>query len=478
MSKSSIAPSDLKRLHDEREEANRLYNDALTALDSALHRLHDMPDAPPAHDEQQVRVLNERWDLLALSPETEGWRGKLRGFVWSTLAPLFERQHAFNSALVDHINRNVKMNRDVSIVVAEVIELLRQGQDNLVEFEHKLIQFAQQITGYVDTKDRDAIGPLQAGVIGALGGLSDELQKRWESMVARERRYQTSVDEVRSTTAVWHEVTASLKRELDGIRTRHSNDTTSEPEVSVIPPSSAYDGYKYVAFEDKFRGSEAEIRSRVAGYLPYFEKATNVLDVGCGRGEFLDLLRERGVTASGIELNHDMAEVCRSRNLIVSEGDVISHLDTLQDDSLGGLFAAQVVEHLEPEYLLKFISTAFLKLRPGAKLVLETINVASWSAFFQSYVRDITHVRPIHPETLQYLVTASGFQKAEVVYRSPYPRENQLKMLEWSTSKPTATDSAIETELASFVSVINQNIETLNRLLFSEQDYAVIAERR
>ena len=478
MSKSSSAPSDLKRLHDEREEANRLYNDALTALDSALHRLHDMPDAPPGHDEQQVRVLNERWDLLAVSPETEGWRGKLRGLVWSTLAPLFERQHAFNSALVDHINRNVKMNHDVSIVVAEVIELLRQSQENLVEFEHKLIQFAQQITGYVDTKDRDAVGALQAGVIGALGGLSDELQKRWESMVARERRYQTSVDEIRSTTAVWHEVTASLKRELDGIRTRHSNDANSEPEMSVIPPSSAYEGYKYVAFEDNFRGSETEIRSRVAGYLPYFEKASNVLDVGCGRGEFLDLLRERGVTASGIELNQDMVEICRSRNLTVSEGDVISHLDTLPDDSLGGLFAAQVVEHLEPEYLLRFISTAFLKLRPGAKLVLETINVASWSAFFQSYVRDITHVRPIHPDTLQYLVTASGFQKAEVVYRSPYPRENQLKMLEWSTSKPTATDSAIETELASFVSVINQNIETLNRLLFAEQDYAVIAERR
>ena len=478
MSKSSIAPSDLKRLHDEQEEANRLYNDALTALDSALHRLHDMPDAPPAHDEQQIRVLNERWDLLALSPETEGWRGKLRGLVWSTLAPLFERQHAFNSALVDHINRNVKMNRDVSIAVAEVIELLRQGQDNLVEFEHKLIQFAQQITGYVDTKDRDAGGALQAGVIGALGGLSDELQKRWESMVARERRYQTSVDEIRSTTAVWHEVTASLKRELDGIRTRNSNDTKSDAEPSVIPPTSAYDGYKYVAFEDNFRGSEAEIRSRVAGYLPYFEGVTNVLDVGCGRGEFLDLLRERGVSASGIELNHDMVEVCRSHNLAVSEGDAVSYLGTLPDDSLGGLFAAQVVEHLEPEYLLKFIGTAFLKLRPGAKLILETINVASWSAFFQSYVRDITHVRPIHPDTLKYLVTASGFQKAEVIYRSPYPQENQLKTLELSTSKPTAADPAIDPELASFVSVINQNIETLNRLLFSEQDYAVIAERR
>ena len=136
------------------------------------------------------------------------------------------------------------------------------------------------------------------------------------------------------------------------------------------------------------------------------------------------------------------------------------------------------MEHLEPEYLLKFLGTAFLKLRPGAKLILETINVASWSAFFQSYVRDITHVRPIHPDTLKYLVTASGFQKAEVIYQSPYPEENQLKMLELPTPKQTAATPAIDTELTSFVSVVNQNIETLNRLLFSDQDYAVIAERK
>ena len=111
-------------------------------------------------------------------------------------------------------------------------------------------------------------------------------------------------------------------------------------------------------------------------------------------------------------------------------------------------------------------------------MILETINVASWSAFFQSYVRDITHVRPIHPDTLKYLVTASGFQKAEVIYQSPYPEENQLKMLELPTPKQTAATPAIDTELTSFVSVVNQNIETLNRLLFSDQDYAVIAERK
>ena len=154
---------------------------------------------------------------------------------------------------------------------------------------------------------------------------------------------------------------------------------------------------------------------------------------------------------------------------------MLSYLDTLPDTSLGGLFAAQVVEHLEPAYLLRFINTAFLKLRPRAKFILETINVASWSAFFQSYVRDITHVRPLHPDTLKYLVTASGFQEVNVVYSSPYPPENKLKLL----SSPVFDSSPSSNEsLLDVITVLNQNIDSLNRLLFADQDYAVIAERR
>ena len=91
------------------------------------------------------------------------------------------------------------------------------------------------------------------------------------------------------------------------------------------------------------------------------------------------------------------------------------------DQSLGGLFAAQVVEHLEPRYLTQLLDLAFDKLRPGAPIVLETINPACWFAFFESYIRDITHVRPLHPDTLKYLLVASGFQTVDIRYRAPYP---------------------------------------------------------
>ena len=415
---------DLARLKRERDEADRAYNDALTELDGAVQRRRDMPHPPPSYDEHQVTPLNKQWDLLQARPSRPpGWRGWVHSLIWEAVAPLFERQQAFNSVIVDHTNRNVAMYREVTPALTSTIELLREELDQLIHFENHLVQYAQQITAFVDTRDRD-VTRLIVEVSSSIGAVSDELSKRWESMVARERRYERraaehdkAMEDLRASFGVVHQVTQVLKRELSG---RQALGSVSTPSVDVSAPHSrsstdgvlnqALDSYKYVGFEDHFRGSTDDIRGRLVAYLPHFEGATDVLDVGCGRGEFLDLLRERGVTARGIDTNHEMIQMCHDRGLVADEGDALTYLTRLPDASLGGLFSAQVVEHLEPGYLLQLLDVAFLKLRPGATLILETINAASWSAFFSSYIRDITHIRPLHPDTLRYFVTASGFQ--------------------------------------------------------------------
>ena len=122
-----------------------------------------------------------------------------------------------------------------------------------------------------------------------------------------------------------------------------------------------------------------------------------MLDVGCGRGEFLQLLREHGISGRGVDLNHEMVAECRAAGLEAEEADAVSYMTGLPDGSLGGLMAAQVVEHLEPDYLLRLLDEAFRVLRPDSPIALETINVTSWSAFFTSYLRDLTHVRPDPP---------------------------------------------------------------------------------
>ena len=127
----------------------------------------------------------------------------------------------------------------------------------------------------------------------------------------------------------------------------------------------AADAYAYVGFENLYRGSRDEIRSRLTEYLPLFAGASDVLDVGCGRGEFLDLLRERDVRARGVDVNAEMVEECRRRGLDASAGDALTLLDALEDESLGGLFAAQVVEHLQPDYLVHLLNVAAASSGPA-----------------------------------------------------------------------------------------------------------------
>jgi O-antigen chain-terminating methyltransferase len=281
--------------------------------------------------------------------------------------------------------------------------------------------------------------------------------------------------------AIAQQAALAVKRELERVTalsipnsgTLNSQVTPNArpPTANAQPPVSAaftgsLDAYKYVGFENLFRGSQEAIRARLESYLPFFDGAADVLDVGCGRGEFLDLLQARGVSARGLDLNHEMVEVCRGRGLDVTEADAVSYLERQGDGSLGGLFAAQVVEHLQPGYLLRLLELAYYKLRPGAPIVLETLNPACWTAFFDSFIRDITHVWPLHPETLRYLVLASGFSAARIEYRSPVAAQDRLQAV--AVPEGTAAD---------FADTFNANVEKLNARMFTFLDYAIFGSR-
>ncbi len=271
-------------------------------------------------------------------------------------------------------------------------------------------------------------------------------------------------DDLRQTLATLQQSTLTVKRELERVLAGPAG------AVDARDVAASLDSYKYVGFEDRFRGSQRDIRARLESYVPLFAGARDVLDVGCGRGELLDLLRESGVAARGLELNHEMAETCRARGLEVAEGDLLSYLESLPDGSLGGLIAIQVVEHLEPGYLIRALDVAYHKLRPGSTIVLETINPACWFAFFSSYIRDLTHVRPLHPDTLTYLLTASGFQRVRADFKAPYPEAEKLQHV----PRP---DGERDPRGADVADTLNANADRLNALLFTSQDYAAIGER-
>ena len=171
----------------------------------------------------------------------------------------------------------------------------------------------------------------------------------------------------------------------------------------------------YVAFEDAFRLSEDVIRERQRPYLSLLKGHEPVLDAGCGRGEFLELLRAAGVPAQGVDLDPGMVARARAKDLQVEQGDAVAHLEGLPDGSLGAVFAAQLVEHLPYEHLLAFLRVVWRKLKPGGLLIAETVNPHSPGALKNFWI-DLTHQHPIFPEVLLTLCRGIGFRSAYVFH--------------------------------------------------------------
>lgn len=177
-------------------------------------------------------------------------------------------------------------------------------------------------------------------------------------------------------------------------------------------------GIDYVKFENKYRGTEALIMQRQAEFLPFFEDSTNVLDIGCGRGEFLQLMREKGTHATGVDIDSGMIEICKNKGLNVIESDVIEFLDEINDDELDGVFCSQVIEHFSFREIKWILHTLSKKLRKGSVVLFETINPRCLPAMRRFYL-DSTHVQPVDYETLAFYIEQYGFHAHAGVLSSP-----------------------------------------------------------
>jgi SAM-dependent methyltransferase len=289
---------------------------------------------------------------------------------------------------------------------------------------------------------------------------------RWyvEPLAADQRVYNSSLlklvdalSERSDSAAASNERAQQLLRELEERLTRverrgGGGAAAVAPPTTVAAQPAATALPDYFAFESRMRGTVESIRERQRRYVEDFRDAAPVLDIGCGRGELLQLLREAGIDARGIDADADMVAYARGDGLDVEQADLVEHLERLDDASLGGIFMGQVVEHLPPGVLVRSLELAARKLRSGGVLVAETINPLSPLAL-RHYFADLTHAQPLVPETLQLLARQSGFAETEVRY------------LNEPAERLTEPDDP----------VIAANVRRLNELLFAPLDYALVA---
>ena len=199
----------------------------------------------------------------------------------------------------------------------------------------------------------------------------------------------------------------------------------------------------YLAFENKYRGSEESIQKLQEKFVRLYAGKDNILDIGCGRGEFMKTLLNAGKQyVFGMDINLQMVEKCKKDGLSVELKDGVSYLYDNDNLNLGGIFSSQVIEHLKPSQIVKLIKGAYKNLQEGSPLILETINPMALVTQTMAYTLDLTHRQYVHPFTIEMLLKEHGFKKVEFIYSSP---------------------------------VDNEKIRRMHEMLFGYQDYAVIA---
>lgn len=227
--------------------------------------------------------------------------------------------------------------------------------------------------------------------------------------------------------------------------------------------NNVYDVVDYDLFEDYFRGEESAIRTRQEEYIPFLQGKKHVVDLGCGRGEFLELLRDYGIPGTGVETYTKFYEICRDKGMDVRKLDALEYVQSLPASSVDAIVGFQLIEHLKPAYLVSLCKAAYEKLEKDGVCIFETPNPTCLSTYTNAFYMDMTHEKPVHPKTMKFIMEMAGFTDVQILYTKQSRIPYSLPLLE-------------DGELAN-TKEVNDGVYLLSELIWGSQDYAVIAKK-
>jgi SAM-dependent methyltransferase len=396
----------------------------------------------------------------------------LRRFVHAPQSDLWERQRLYNLAIQEHLERATAFETDAvqrfgdqqvrSDGMAGVMDALgRDLQTIQKELSRDLVLAQEEHSRYQQALQED------------VRQIKDEL---WTFLEAQNRRlkvlegfHNDGWDEVRDHTAA---LFARLDQKLDRYRqlTRDRwNRLGSLLEVAhsggAPALARAVEEEKYVEFEGLFRGREDEIGARLAPYLEILSGRGEVLDLGCGRGEALEIMAAGGIPCRGVDSSSEMVEVCRGKGLSAEIADLFAALSGAEEGSLGGVVSFHVIEHLPATSIDRLVRLAWRALEPGGVLIFETPSPLSLVAGARNFWIDPTHLRPVHPESLKAVFSLNGFDPVERIDLQPFSEELRLPEIETGDLGP---------DFLVLAERINAFRDRLDQLLYGYQDYGMV----
>ena len=343
----------------------------------------------------------------------------LRPAVRQPVADLWDRQRVFNLILLEVFDRRV----------AEIHHTLSAHADLLQQFDRRTAEAMAEVMQH-----------------------NDALFSRVDQKLDRYRR---------ESRELWHRLGALLVRSEPEVDTEASEGVAPEAADTLREQG-------YVAFEQRYRGREDDIAKRLGVYLPYLEGKGEILDLGCGRGESLEVFGNHGLEARGIDASAEMVARCVEKGLRADRGDLFEVLAEVEPGSLGAVVSFHVIEHLPAVAVDRLVRLAWRALEPGGVLILETPSPMALAMSARDFWIDPTHTRPVHPASLEVLYREAGFEPVERLDLHPFPDEQRLPEIDLQTV------AADQRELADRV---NRLRDLLDDLLFGSRDFALIGFR-
>jgi 2-polyprenyl-3-methyl-5-hydroxy-6-metoxy-1,4-benzoquinol methylase len=376
-------------------------------------------------------------ESLRVGIEDSVTRGELASKL-DSLEPIFQgfrdylaqRLDLLNSKLNEQVAIHQAKQQEVTLAVGQLTELIDTRFESVAREKLSKLEFDSAMSE-ASSKTKEAIRE----VVQPLGAQSLDLRR---TLLDQERR---------------------LGMFLEEAQRRLPAPFTKEQVESLLSVGNHHLDAMYANFEDHFRGTRADIRNRQRIYLPLVREAcagmpgAEVLDFGCGRGEWLETLRDEGIRARGIDVNHVFLERCKEIDLEVVEADVVEHLRSLKPASVAAVTSFHLIEHLSPDKVIAMLDETLRVLRPGGVAIFETPNPENVFVGSCTFYLDPTHRKPLPPSLAKYLLEARGFCHIDLLYLHP--------------SEASAHVAGVDRAVSDF----------LNKHFFGPQDYAVIGKK-
>lgn len=299
---------------------------------------------------------------------------------------------------------------------------------------------------------------------GAAAESLSALRSDFESACVNLRNNNNLIERLTSEEEFLRSKLGTVEKKLKGavVQSADAASAPSEASAAAAGSGSDYEDIDYFDFENHFRGSIDSIKKSQEFYLKFFRGKKRVLDIGCGRGEFLSLMQDNGIPAEGVDIYEPYTEYCNMKGLKASCGDGVDFL--IKSEGVDGIFVGQVVEHLKPHQIISLCNTAYERLEEGGCIVIETPNPTSLSIYTNAFYIDPSHMKPVHPLTMQYYLEKAGFTDIEIIYTE--------------SSRPPYIIPELKCGSAGETAEFNEAMKRVSEMLFGSQDYAIVAVKK